>query len=333
MKSPLDLPPPSSLTLTARQDEIGAGLHAHAAGSPSLYGGSLVRSALPLSVTHRNRLCVLLLLALGAWLWPSLVELVSLTQQQEHYSHMVLIPWLSLYVLYLDRASFLASREWSPWLGSLMFAVGALVWWAGSATSSPDRLSYTMLAFVVMCWGLFLLCFGISCARRVSFGLWFLMFLVPIPSGLLSAIIGFLQWSSAEASALLFSFLGVPVFRQGFVFSLSTFTIHVAEECSGIRSALSLVLTSLVAGHFFLRSLWGKFGIVAIVIPLAIIKNAFRIVGLALLANYVDPTYITNSVLHRTGGIPLFLLALIVLFSLVWLIRRLEKRFESDSAL
>jgi exosortase/archaeosortase family protein len=65
---------------------------------------------------------------------------------------------------------------------------------------------------------------------------------------------------------------------------------------------------------------------VAIVIPLAIIKNAFRIVGLTLLANYVDPTFLTNSLLHRSGGIPLFILALVVLFSLVWLLRMFEKR-------
>jgi exosortase/archaeosortase family protein len=67
-------------------------------------------------------------------------------------------------------------------------------------------------------------------------------------------------------------------------------------------------------------------GLVAIVIPLAIIKNAFRIVGLALLANYVDPSFITDSVLHRSGGIPFFLLSLVVLFSLAWLVRRFEKK-------
>jgi exosortase len=149
---------------------------------------------------------------------------------------------------------------------------------------------------------------------------------VPFPTSLLNAIIVFLQRSSAEVTDLLFSVFGIPVFREGFVFSLSNFSIHVAEECSGIRSTLSLVIASLVAGHFFLRSSWGKMGIVAIVIPLAIIKNAFRIVGLTLLANYVDPTFITNSLLHRSGGIPLFILALVVLFSLVWLLRMFEKR-------
>lgn len=279
----------------------------------------------PFSVIQRNIAAVLVFLATVVWFWPPLVELFSLTQQQEHYSHMVLIPWVSLYVLYLDRRVILASREWSPWIGVLLLGVGAFSYWKFDAVAwGPDHLSLTMFSFVVLCWGIFLFFFGTACFRKAVFGLLFLLFLIPLPSVVLSTIIGFLQRSSAEATAVVFSMLGIPVFREGFIFSLSNFTIHVAEECSGIRSTLSLVLTSLVAGHFFLRSLAGKMGIVAIVIPLAIIKNAFRIVGLALLANYVDPTYITNSALHRSGGIPLFLLSLVVLFALVWVARRLE---------
>ena len=280
---------------------------------------------LPFSLRIRNGLSLLLLFAAVAWFWQPLVSLFSLTQQQEHYSHIVLIPCLSLYVLYLERKAILASREWSPWLGSLVIGLGAWCYW--SAYAAIDQLSMTILALVVMCWGIFVACFGITLCRKVSFGLFLLLFMVPLPSFLLDAVIGFLQRSSAEATAVLFSVLGVPVFRQGFVFSLSNFSIHVAEECSGIRSAISLLIVSLVAGHFFLRSAWTKLGLVMVVIPLAIVKNAFRIVGLSLLANYVDPTFITDSTLHRNGGIPLFLLSLVVLLSLAWLLRRFEKKF------
>ena len=283
---------------------------------------------LPFSMKTRNGLSLLLLLAAVAWFWQPLVALYSLTQGQEHYSHIVLIPWLSLYVFYLDRKAILASKDWSPWLGSILFGLGALGYWQSDPVAyGADHLSMMIFALVVICWGIFLFCFGTRPCRTFLFGLLFLLFMVPFPASLLNAIIVFLQRSSAEATDILFSILGIPVFRQGFVFSLSNFTIHVAEECSGIRSTLSLIITSLVAGHFFLRSLWGKMGIVAIVIPLAIIKNAFRIVGLSLLANYVDPTFITDSVLHRSGGIPLFLLSLVVLFFLVWLLRRFENRF------
>jgi exosortase len=294
-----------------------------------LMGGPIqaLSQHLPFSMKTRNGLSLLLLLAAVAWFWQPLVTLFSLTRQQEHYSHIVLIPWLSAYVLYLDRKAIFTSREWSPWLGSLVIGMGGWSYWsADAAIFAPDQLSITILALVVICWGIFVSCYGVTLCRKFSFGLLFLLFMVPLPSFLLDAIIGFLQRSSAEATEVLFSLLGVPVFRQGFVFSLSNFTIHVAEECSGIRSALSLFITSLVAGHFFLRSAWTKTGLVAVVVPLAIVKNAFRIVGLSLLANYVDPTFITDSALHRKGGIPLFLLSLVLLLSLAWLLRRFEKK-------
>lgn len=295
------------------------------------FGGEPVQALsqpLPFSSWIRNGLSLLLLLATVVWFWRPLVLLFSLTQQEEHYSHIVLIPCLSLYVLYLHRKVINDSREWSPWLGLFVIGLGALCYWSANASVfSPDQLSMTILALVLICWGIFLSCFGVTLCRKVSFGLLFLLFMVPLPSFLLDAIVGFLQRSSAEATDVLFSALSIPVFRQGFVFSLSNFTVHVAEECSGIRSALSLFITSLVAGHFLLRAVWTKIGLVIIVVPLAIAKNAFRIVGLSLLANYVDPTFITDSLIHRSGGIPLFLLSLVGLLSLAWLLRRIEKRF------
>jgi exosortase len=282
---------------------------------------------LTFSLNTRNGLALLLLLAAVAWFWQPLVSLFSLTQEQEHYSHIAIIPWLSLYIFYLDRKEIFASREWSPWLGSMLIGLGASSYWfADAAILAPDQLSMTILALVVMCWGIAVSCFGVTLCRKVSFGLLFLLFMVPLPSFLLDAIIGFLQRNSAEATDFLFSILGVPVFREGFVFSLSNFTIYVAEECSGIRSALCLFITSIVAGHLFLRSVWTKMGLVGVVVPLAIVKNAFRIVVLSLLANYVDPTFITDSALHRSGGIPLFLASLVLLLFLAWLFRKLEKK-------
>ncbi|MBS0156706.1 MAG: exosortase [Nitrospira sp.] len=316
------------------QKEMHVGICSQTIDPASSSAPRLFSKTVPFTLTHRNRLFVLLFLATSAWFWQPLVELVSLTQREEHYSHMLLIPWVSLYVFYLDRTAILESKDWNPWLGSLLLGAGALSYAVNKPVAwGPDHLSLTMLAFVVMCWGIFLFCFGIRCFRRVSFGLLFLLFLVPLPSLVLQAIIGFLQRSSAEATSLLFSILGIPVIREGFVFQLSNFTVHIAEECSGIRSTLSLVLTTLVAGHLFLHSRWGRMSVVALVIPLSILKNGFRIVGLTLLANYVDPTYITNSLLHRAGGIPLFLLSLVVLFSLVWLLRRLEIRLGSGAAI
>jgi len=288
---------------------------------------SLLSRPLPFSHTVRDGLALLLLASAVAWFWQPFAMLSALSQDQEHYSHILLIPLVSLYVLYGNRTAILASREWSPLLGVALIGLGSWGYWQSDAPAfGSDVLSVTMASFVVMFWGIFFLSYGAGLFRHVSFGLLFLLFMVPFPSFLLEGIIHFLQSMSAEAAALLFALLGIPVFREEFVFSLTSFTVYVAEECSGIRSFLSLVITVLVAGHFFLRSLWAKLGMVLFVVPLAIVKNAFRIVGLTLLANYVDPTYITNSVLHKSGGIPLFGISLVVLFALIWLLRLVENR-------
>lgn len=287
----------------------------------------LASGALPVHPTQRNVLSLLLFLGTCAWFWIPLRELWSFAVENEQFSHVMLIPWVSLYLLFLNRTTVLTSKDWNPTAGALLLGGGAFAYWAVEGQDwTPDRLAVAIAAFVLTCWGVVLAWFGGTCVRKNSFPLLFLLFMVPLPPVILDVFIGFLQRSSTEVSDVLFSLFGVPIVREGFVFSLSQFTIYVAEECSGIRSFLSLVITSLLAGYWFLETGWARVGLVVLVVPLAIAKNAMRIVGLALLANYVDPAFITNSPLHRSGGIPLFLLSLIVLICLAWLLRRWESR-------
>ena len=284
---------------------------------------------------ERRDICFVLLVV-GTLVWfqdPLRVVFAGSLENEsaQHYSHIILIPVLCVYLLYLQRAVIFESVEWSLLLGSILMVTGGAVRLGVKEPISETLGDFfpTILSFTMICWGAFLFCYGIQAFRAASFELGLMAFMIPLPSHALDAIVGFLQRSSADAVEFLFSSLGVPVVREGFVFTLSNFTIFVAEECSGIRSFLALVITSLVAGYWFLTSWWARLSLVTVVVPLAIIKNAFRIVGLTLLANYVDPTYLTDSALHRTGGIPLFLLSLVVLVGVVWFLRRWECRTDS----
>jgi exosortase len=294
--------------------------------------GLTIMAEQPLTSQIPRLACFLLLMvATVAWFWVPLATVVSLSLQYgsyEHHSHIVLIPLISLYLLYLNRRAIFATVEYTPWPGVFLMTIGVAWSWLTSPLV-PDQqaaLSPAMLSMVTACWGAFLLCYGIQAFRKASFGLLLLLFMVPIPSFLLEPIIGFLQWASAEATGFLFGVLGVPVFRQGFIFVLPGITIEVAESCSGIRSSLALLITSLVAGHLLLGSTWSKVALVLAVVPLTIVKNAVRIVVLSLLASYVHPSFITDSALHRNGGIPLFFVSLAALAAIVWLLRKFEAR-------
>jgi len=274
----------------------------------------------------------LLLVALSvAWCWQPLTTVIGRSlksAEYEHYSHIILLPFISAYLLYLNRAAIL--RQVHPGLRAGIFpaAVGAAtIWLAGTTviTGEPEYgVSLAMLGLVTLWAGSFVLCYGLRALRSAAFPFLLLLFMVPFPPAVLTAIIVFLQKASADASALLFALIGMPVFREGFFFALPGLTIHVAEECSGIRSSLALLISGLVMAYLFLRSTWTRAALVGVIIPLAIAKNAVRIVVLSWLAVHVDPSFITGSAVHRNGGIPVFLASLTILSGLAWLLRRGE---------
>ncbi|MBP2676455.1 MAG: eight transrane protein EpsH, partial [Deltaproteobacteria bacterium] len=130
---------------------------------------------------------------------------------------------------------------------------------------------------------------------------------------------------SAEVSYWVIRSVGVPIFRDGFLFTLPGLTVEVAEQCSGIRSGISLFLVGILAGHIFLKSGWRKLALAAAVVPITIAKNGLRIVTLSLLGAYVDRGVLRGP-LHKAGGIPFFGVALVMLAVVLWALRRGESR-------
>ena len=266
-----------------------------------------------------------------AWLWQPLATVIGRSLSSagfEHYSHIALLPFISAYMLYLSRRSIFRQARLDPGIGIPVTTVGvAATWFAGSAviTAEPEYLlSLSILGLVTLWAGGFILCHGAPAFGRAAFPFLLLLFMVPFPPAVLSAVIGFLQRGSADASELMFGLVGMPVFRQGFHFALPGLTIHVAEECSGIRSSLALLISGLVMACLFLRTAWGRTAFVLTIVPLAILKNAIRIVVLSWLAVHIDPSFITGSIAHRGGGIPIFFASLATLGGLAWLLRRAE---------
>jgi len=263
------------------------------------------------------------LVAFGA----PLSMLIRFSFQQELYSHIVLLPLISAALFVLDRRRIFAHVETRWGLGLGLVVAGDLCDWFGQrqfvSSSENDRLAVAIFSVVVIWAGGFVLCYGNRAVRTGLFPVLFLFLMVPIPDFLLNRAIFWLQTGSADVSHALFQLVGVPVLRTGFVFSLPGVTIEVAKECSGIRSSVALLITTLLVGHLFLRSAWTKVVLILATLPLLIVKNGIRIVTLSLLSIYVDPTFLTGS-LHHEGGILFFLLALVILAPLLWLLQKLE---------
>lgn len=264
-----------------------------------------------------------------------LSDLSRLSLGEQLYSHLVLIPLVSAYFLWTKRGAILERSRTSWKLGSAIFLLGAVLRLlspqVGHGLAQADKLAVGALSLVLCSWGAFLLCFGGRAWRAASFPLIFLIFMVPLPSPVLGALVAFLQRGSTEAANALFQLSGVPFLREGFVFRLPGTVIEVAPQCSGIRSGLALLITSVLAGQLFLNTWWARASLALAAFPIAMFKNGLRIVSLSLLGVYVDPR-VLDSELHRSGGIPFFAVALAMMAPVLLLLHLAERRRAPGAA-
>ncbi len=296
-------------TETASAFAEGAGLRANR-GHKSRLGGLLVFAVL---------LC-------AVFLGP-LCSLVQYAAEASLHSHILLVPFISGYLIYLQRSTLPKDFRSSPVCGALTFAIGIAAFGLAlrlrPELSPGDFLSFVAFSFptLLIAGGFFFL--GRGWMQVACFPIAFLYFMVPLPDAAVHWMETALKLASAEAASLFFGISGTPVLRDGLVFQLSNITLEVAQECSGIRSSWVLFIISLLASHLLLKSPWRRVVLLAVVIPLAILRNGFRILVIGLLCVHFGPQMIDHAI-HRNGGPLFFMLSLPPLFLLLYWLRKGE---------
>jgi len=261
------------------------------------------------------------------WIQP-LTRLVDHAIHSELHSYIPLIPFVAAFLLYTRRQpavdAYRTSIAGAVILGAISAAALAAAFaWRGNL-SVNDSLSLLTLAYVSVIAAGGCLFLGAKWMATAAFPIAFLIFMVPLPDAVVNALETWSVLGSAEVSAIFFKITGTPMVREGTQFMIPGIVLRVAQECSGIHSSWVLFITSLVGSHLFLESPWRRILLVAFVIPLAIVRNGFRILVIGLLCVHIGP-HMIDSVIHHQGGPLFFALSLIPLFFLLWLLRRQEQ--------
>ena len=319
LKTPVSPIEAAAPTTNVSQCEGG---HASGLLSSNASGDACVTLAKPWRFWSGTCFAVVLLAAFA----QPLLTLMSYAAGSELYSYILLIPFVSGYLLYARRDQ-LPKDYASDLRGGILFLIAgcgllAFAHWmdlTGQAVSVNSRIVLLTVSFLccLAAGGFFFL--GRRWVRAAAFPLGFLIFMVPMPDAMADALETASKYGSAEVANLLFHLSGTPFLRAGLVFQLPNITIEVAQACSGIRSSWVLFITSILASNLFLRTPWRRFALVAFIIPLAILRNGFRILVIGLLCVNVGPQMI-HSLIHRRGGPLFFVLSLVpLLLVLLWL--------------
>jgi exosortase len=278
------------------------------------------------SPTVISSILAVISLAIG---WRALASSFALALRDDQYTDLLLILPVSVALIFMDWKSPEPATKSSFGIGSSLLVAAVFAFIIARLGASPlrpdERLSVNMLALVIWWIGAFIFSFGTRAFRRALFPLFFLLWIVPVPQGLLNPIVRLLQEGSVTSARLFLSAVGVPVTVDGTFLTIPGLTIEVARECSSIRSSLMLVVTTMVVAQMSLRSAWRKALVIALAIPLSVAKNGLRIFVLAMLSTHVDRSFLTGR-LHHEGGVIYFVIALVAIFLLIWLARHGEQK-------
>ena len=251
----------------------------------------------------------------------------------EFYSYIPLMPFVCGYLVWTRGSQ---DREKANSHGltlsrslSLVFGLAGIAALAGYFLISPKQPLENQLALSTLSWLLFLT--GAGCwllggarMRALAFPFFLLIFMVPLPAGLRDGIESALQHGSATVADWMFTLTGTPLLREGTFFQLPGMSLQVAPECSGIHSTWILLITSLVAANVILRRPWKRAVLCLAVIPLALLRNGFRVFVIGELCVHAGPQMI-HSPIHRHGGPVFFVLSLMPLFLLLYFLRKNEQ--------
>ena len=189
------------------------------------------------------------------------------------------------------------------------------------------------LAFLAGLAGLVAALAGRDALHRYGFALFFLVFMIPLPIALYSAIASPLQLLVSRLAASLLGLLGIPVLCQGNMMTLpGDVHLFVAEACSGMRQLTGFLALTTAVAWFSERPLWYRLVLVGSAVPIALTANLLRVTLTAWLAYAVNPA-LAGGQFHTFEGLLLMGVGLAMLAAECSALNLLVPRRTGDTPL
>lgn len=240
---------------------------------------------------------------------PILYRMVLHWKIVPDYSHGFLVAPLAVYFAWEHKRGLARARIEGSWWGMVPLSLGV-------ASLAIGRLGVELTAtrsgFVLSLIGLVLLLFGREVFRILSFPLFFLFLMVPLPQSLVNVVAFPLQLVAARAAVEALHVLQVPALVEGNIIHLAHARLFVEEACSGLRSLMALLTLGVVLAHFFRRNNVDRLILVASTLPIAIGVNAVRVALTGILTHRYGEAA-ASGFIHDFQGLITFALAFLVL--------------------
>ena len=230
-----------------------------------------------------------------------------------YYPHGVLVPFVCVYLLWIDRERLARLPRRVDPKGLIALALSLLLLWVGLASFSITLQGSALLGALFSV----ALTFHGWARLRATWFVWVyaLLFMIPIPDVIVSDLTLDMRLWAASWTYAAVDALGLPAVLIGDSIHFPAGAVQVQDVCSGLRS----VLTLLALAFLFARLQpvrWKAAAMLVFAIPIALLANAARIFALCLFAANGYPEYAAEGPVHEATGILVYAVAAILLYGI-----------------
>jgi exosortase D (VPLPA-CTERM-specific) len=239
-------------------------------------------------------------------------QLVGMWTSTPEYSHCLLIPVISAFLIFRERAVLARTPFAGSWLGVAVLLAGAALWGVAELSTIWVIEQY---AFLVVVYGLTLALVGPEVFRRLWMAMLLLVLTIPLPIFFSSSLSLHLELISSALGVEVIRIFKIPVYLDGNVIDLGVYQLQVVEACSGLRYLFPLMTLSFIVAYFFRAPFWKRAALFLASMPIAILMNSLRI-GLIGVSVAHWGQKMAEGVLHYFEGWVVFMISTGLLLAL-----------------
>jgi len=255
---------------------------------------------------------------------PTLHGLFTTIWASPEQMHGPIVLGISVWLVYRNWPAMLEASQSdrpSAW-GWLLVAVALLAYIVGH---SQMILLFEVGSVIWLLAGLVLLNFGWRALKAQWFALFFMLFMIPLPSEVVDLVTMPMKMAVSYVAEHVLYAVGYPIGRNGVVLQIGQYMLLVADACAGLHTLLTLEALGLLYLNLVRRdSAFRNITLAILIVPISFTANVIRVMALSLIT-YHFGNEAGQGFLHGFAGMVLFLSALLLIISFDSALQFLEK--------
>lgn len=249
------------------------------------------------------------------------------TPWNRDWSHALVVPLISGYYIYHNRAKLAVVPLRVFWPGLLILFIGmfSFVWWI-----FPGRNDFFQgYSMILNLFGLVLLLLGPAAMKILWFPIAYLALAVKVPGLIWERVAFSLQMIAAQCATVALNvigvFYGLDATVSGatieLVYAGKASALNIAEACSGLRMLMAFISLGVALAFLFDRTWWQRMIMVIITVPIAILVNIGRVTVLGILQP-INPE-MAHGDFHTMIGLIMLVPAALLFMFIGWILDRI----------